>query len=152
MYFLPYRSAVHVESRWRASASSEAVDSIKQYISGRMEQWAGARPWYGGVHTQESVGSELILSAQAMTEIDSSQGHAPSATTATVLGRLASAQLPDGSWDWLDYGLEPWESKGGKVFGSTMAALALGKPLVKADSRYQAMSTRLRGDVERGSE
>ena len=31
-----------------------------------------------------------------------------------------------GSWDWLDFGLEPWEAGDGRVFGATLAALAVG--------------------------
>ena len=125
--------------------NSQTVQALSQYVTSRMDQWSNARPWYGGNHTQESQSTELILSAQAMTQLDAARGNTISPTTRKVLNNLAQAQLPDGSWDWLNYGLEPWESKGGKVFGSTMAALALGEPMVKTDPQYKEMSDRLRG-------
>jgi hypothetical protein len=127
---------------------SETANTISQYIGGRMNQWGQIRPWYTAKAAQ-SKGTELILSAQALSQIESSRGQDISPALQAVLGHLQAAQLPDGSWDWLDYGLEPWESKGGKVFGSTMAALALANPKIKADPQYREMSDRLRGYLKR---
>ena len=31
-----------------------------------------------------------------------------------------------GSWEWLDFGLQPWESKEARYFGATLAAIAVG--------------------------
>src|SRR5262249_2286988 len=31
-----------------------------------------------------------------------------------------------GSWDWLDFGLEPWEAKGARYHGAALAAVAVG--------------------------
>ncbi len=44
-----------------------------------------------------------------------------------------------GSWDWLNFGLEPWETTSSRYFGATLAALAVGtapayyKPGTNAD-------------------
>ena len=52
----------------------------------------------------------------------------PSPETRTALGILWSTQRdagPEaGSWDWLDFGLEPWEAGDGRFFGATLAARA----------------------------
>jgi len=40
--------------------------------------------------------------------------------------RLWETQRSDGAWDWLDFGLEPFETSDGAYFGATLAALAVG--------------------------
>ena len=53
-----------------------------------------------------------------------------SPATRKALDHLWSTQRGDGpeagSWDWLDFGLEPWEAGDGRVFGATLAARAVG--------------------------
>ena len=40
--------------------------------------------------------------------------------------RLWETQRADGAWDWLDFGLEPFETVDGTYYGATLAALAAG--------------------------
>ena len=50
-----------------------------------------------------------------------------------------------GAWDWLDFGLEPWESKGARYYGAALAAIAVGS----APGYYKATAdTVLDGKVE----
>ena len=54
----------------------------------------------------------------------------PSADTKKAISILWSTQLTTGehkgSWDWLNFGLEPWESTSARYLGASLAAIALG--------------------------
>jgi len=54
------------------------------------------------------------------------QLHSQSINAQGAFEQLWKAQRPDGAWDWLDFGLEPFETIDGGYFGSTLAALAVG--------------------------
>jgi squalene-hopene/tetraprenyl-beta-curcumene cyclase len=43
-------------------------------------------------------------------------------------------QRPDGAWDWLNFGLEPYETSDAVFHGATVAAMAAGSPSGKAAS------------------
>jgi squalene-hopene/tetraprenyl-beta-curcumene cyclase len=80
---------------------------------------------------QESWGTEAILSALLLALDDRRQGRqSPSDSTRRVFANLWRAQVADGdqqgSWEWLDFKLEPWESGGARYFGATLAAIAVG--------------------------
>ncbi|MGH7553399.1 MAG: prenyltransferase/squalene oxidase repeat-containing protein [Longimicrobiales bacterium] len=71
----------------------------------------------------------------------------PSASTARAISHLWDVQRGDGAWDWLDFGLEPYESPDAVFFGATMAALAVGSQpgtRASADARGQEGMERLR--------
>jgi squalene-hopene/tetraprenyl-beta-curcumene cyclase len=75
----------------------------------------------------ESRGTEATLNALILASADAAQGkREPSATTQKAFEQLWKAQRPDGAWDWLDFGLEPFETIDGGYFGATLAALAVG--------------------------
>ena len=48
-----------------------------------------------------------------------------SAVTKKALGHLWEQQQENGSWLWLDFGLNPWE-KDGAYYGASLAAVAVG--------------------------
>ena len=54
----------------------------------------------------------------------------PGETTRKAFTYLWQNQLREGplkgSWDWLQFGLDPWESPSGRYFGATLAAIAVG--------------------------
>jgi hypothetical protein len=80
---------------------------------------------------KESWGTEAVLNCFILACEDSYQGRTePSASTKTAFANLWKTQVVDGdqagSWDWLDFHLEPWESKQGRYFGAALAAIALG--------------------------
>ncbi len=80
---------------------------------------------------KESWGTEAILNAVVLAFADRSQRRrTPSASTKQAFARLWHVQASEGSqqgtWDWLDFKLEPWESPGARYYGATLAAVAVG--------------------------
>ena len=59
----------------------------------------------------------------------------PGAETRAALARLWQVQRTDGAWDWLDFGLEPYEAPDAVFHGATLAALAAGTPTGRRASR-----------------
>ncbi len=99
---------------------------------------------------KESWGTEAILNALIFSLDDRSQGRrTPSDTTRRAFANLWQAQIQTGpargAWDWLNFGLEPWESKGGQYYGAALAAVAVAT----APGYYQASADPvLKGKVE----
>jgi hypothetical protein len=80
---------------------------------------------------KESWGTEAVLNAVILAFNDRHEGRtAPSAATRRAFANLWQVQSRTGdhkgSWDWLDFGLEPWESKGARYHGAAQAAIAVG--------------------------
>src|SRR5215813_13102938 len=83
----------------------------------------------------ESRGTEAVLNALILASADAAQSRRePSAQTQKALRRLWATQRPDGAWDWLDFGLEPFETVDGAYFGATLAAVAIGIAPGSSDS------------------
>jgi squalene-hopene/tetraprenyl-beta-curcumene cyclase len=76
----------------------------------------------------------------------------PSALAKRALSILWKTQVRDGefkgSWEWLSFGMEPWEGEGGRFFGASMAAIGVGTAresgyaMADADSRAGLLSLR----------
>src|SRR5579885_1758204 len=76
----------------------------------------------------ESRGTEAVLNALVLARDDRRRGlAAPSDSTRRALRHLWAAQRkegPDaGSWDWLDFGLRPWEAGASRSYGDARAGL-----------------------------
>jgi squalene-hopene/tetraprenyl-beta-curcumene cyclase len=79
----------------------------------------------------ESWGTEAVLNALVLARDDRRRGlAAPSDSTRQALRHLWATQCKEGanagSWDWLDFGLRPWESGESRYYGTTLAAIAVG--------------------------
>jgi hypothetical protein len=75
----------------------------------------------------ESRGTEAILNALVLATADAQhEPPTPSEPTRRAFGRLWEVQRSDGAWDWLDFGLEPFETVDGAYQGATLAAFAVG--------------------------
>jgi squalene-hopene/tetraprenyl-beta-curcumene cyclase len=79
----------------------------------------------------ESWGTEAVLNALVLATDDRRRGlAAPGDATRRSLHNLWATQLKDGpeagSWDWLDFGLRPWEAGKARYYGATLAAIAVG--------------------------
>lgn len=101
------------------------LDSVRR----RVEYAESEQPYYD--HTEdkkiESRGVEAVLNAFVLTGRDLETGSPePSAPTVAAISRLWDVQRGDGAWDWLDFGLEPYETPDAVFQGATMAALAVG--------------------------
>jgi squalene-hopene/tetraprenyl-beta-curcumene cyclase len=68
----------------------------------------------------------------------------PSAPTKKALARLWETQRADGRWDWLEFGLEPWETTEAAYHGATFAAFAVGTAAGQPDTVAAAGIERLR--------
>jgi hypothetical protein len=80
---------------------------------------------------KQSRGTEAILNSLILALDDRLQGRAqPSDDTKKALTILWSTQITEGqdkgSWDWLNFGTEPWEADGGRYMGAALAAIAAG--------------------------
>jgi squalene-hopene/tetraprenyl-beta-curcumene cyclase len=79
----------------------------------------------------ESWGTEAVLNALVLASDDRRRGlSAPSAPTQQAMRNLWATQRKDGvdagSWDWLDFGLRPWEASEARYYGAALAAIAVG--------------------------
>jgi hypothetical protein len=80
---------------------------------------------------KQSRGTEAILNALVLSFDDRAQGRRqPSADAKKAFEILWATQITQGqhtgSWEWLNFGTEPWESDGGRYMGAAMAAIAVG--------------------------
>jgi squalene-hopene/tetraprenyl-beta-curcumene cyclase len=93
----------------------------------------------------ESRGTEAVLNAVILTSADAARDlREPSAPTKKALARLWETQRPDGRWDWLEFGLEPWETTEATYHGATFAAFAAGTAKGSHDAAATAGIERLR--------
>jgi squalene-hopene/tetraprenyl-beta-curcumene cyclase len=80
---------------------------------------------------KQSRGTEAVLNALILARDDRLEGRAESsAETRKALSILWSTQLTEGerrgSWEWLNFGMDPWESNNSPFFGACLAAIAVG--------------------------
>src|SRR5579859_4334223 len=92
----------------------------------RVDTYDTHEPLYKGKEEQ-SRGTEAVLNLLILAGEDARQKFpAPSEPTRKALNELWKEQRPDGAWEWLDFGNEPYESSDSVFFGATLAALAVG--------------------------
>jgi squalene-hopene/tetraprenyl-beta-curcumene cyclase len=93
----------------------------------------------------ESRGTEAVLNAVILTSADAAKNlREPSTVTKKALARMWETQRPDGRWDWLEFGLEPWETTEAVYHGATFAAFAAGTASSPQDAAATAGIERLR--------
>jgi squalene-hopene/tetraprenyl-beta-curcumene cyclase len=110
----------------------------------------------------ESWGTESVLNALILSLNDKRIGlRAPSDSTRDALRNLWGRQQGDGpdagSWDWLDFGLRPWEASEARYYGAVLAAIAAGtapgylgaKPDEKLLAGVDRLRTYFRGHFEK---
>lgn len=100
-----------------------------------------ALPFYGkntDTKTKESHATESVLNALALTFDDLEGGGELSASTKAALDRMWAQQSATGAWAWLEFGLEPWETR--NDWGVAMAAMVAGK-IPENTSSAQAAGT-----------
>ncbi len=120
----------------------------------RVENYATHQPLYDHDERKktESRGTEAVLNALILASADAAQSRRePSGSTQQALKYLWETQRPDGAWDWLDFGLEPFETVDGAYYGATLAALAIGSAPGSSKSQTAETSAgveRLRGHLK----
>lgn len=125
----------------KVTGVSEATEFEKRFLDQRrqrVQKWKeldspkiGLFYDFNEQKKKESWGTEAVLNALVLAWDDFYQKkERPSDATRQAFANLWRIQLPKGeqkgSWDWLNFGLEPWESKDGRFIGAAMAAIAVG--------------------------
>ncbi|MBI3263975.1 MAG: hypothetical protein HYZ58_12620 [Acidobacteria bacterium] len=111
-----------------ASAATPHETRIVEEATRRVETYGTHQLLYESNEAKktESRGTEAVLNALILATADAGQDRrAPSGATRMALARLWETQRPDGAWDWLDFGLEPFETVDAVYYGATVAALAV---------------------------
>jgi len=92
----------------------------------RVETYESHEPLYKSKEEQ-SRGTEAVLNLLILTGEDARLNRRmPSGSTRKALDELWKEQRPDGAWDWLDFGNEPYESGDSVFYGAALAAIAVG--------------------------
>ncbi|MGE0360911.1 MAG: hypothetical protein AB7H93_06085 [Vicinamibacterales bacterium] len=133
------------------SAPTAHEERILDTARRRVTHVATQQPYYD--HTEakkvESRGVEAVLNALVLTQYDTlGRSGTGSEATRAAIARLWEVQRADGAWDWLNFGLEPYEANDSVFHGATLAALAVGtSPGMYASKNEQGQAglARLRG-------
>jgi squalene-hopene/tetraprenyl-beta-curcumene cyclase len=119
------------------SGPSTAEDRLVASARLRSEHWAELdSPRFELMYDHEerkkveSRGTEAVLNALILARDDANRGRAePSPATRSAFRHLWATQATEGfdagSWDWLNFGLGPWEANGSRAFGAALASIAV---------------------------
>jgi hypothetical protein len=124
-----------------AGWQNSMVPKIESYSKMRLADWENIRPWYGSqgdAKGSEALGSEAILAASLLTEIDIARGQSASNATYQAVSRMLELQNSDGAISWLNFSLQPLESTTARIFGASLARIALSRS--KLDAKYEFTS------------
>lgn len=133
-------------------AKVPAADTARKSFEARVSEGiAGtATPFYGKdaqAKVKESHATEAVLNAAALSLDDLGAGRALSASTKSALDRMWSQQRADGAWDWLEFSLEPWETR--NDWGAAMAALVAGSVPAGTSTTQAAGTTKVIGYLKK---
>lgn len=127
---VPYalsRPALRREMHVSAATPQEA--RLLEEVVGRVETYDTHQLLYdfNEDKKKESRGTEAVLNSLVLASADADRNrNDPSESTRKAFLRMWETQRSDGAWDWLDFGLEPFESADSAYHGATLAALAVG--------------------------
>jgi squalene-hopene/tetraprenyl-beta-curcumene cyclase len=147
---MPY---VMARFSFEGAMDAPAMINIRERVLSRVKLGADAKPWYHSDAEQrtdakaaQSLGSESVVNASILVAYDSRTAKTLAPETRKALDLMLSRQKKDGSWAWLDYSMEPWESADAKYYGAALAAVTLGSAGGYAsESSHRAQVDRLRG-------
>jgi squalene-hopene/tetraprenyl-beta-curcumene cyclase len=121
-----------------ATAPTEFEDKLLGQVKRRVEHWDAldTPAWtlmydFNDDKKKESWGTEAVIDALVLAQDDRQASRtAPSDATRQAFEHLWQRQIREGdqagSWDWLDFGYEPWEAGGARYYGAALAAIAVG--------------------------
>lgn len=124
--------------RSAAGGASEFEQKLLNQVRSRVEAWAELdtpklRLLYdfNERKKKESWGTEAVNNVAVLAFDDRYQGQTePSGSTRRAFANLWQVQTQTGdlagSWDWLDFAYEPWESPNARYTGAALAAIAVG--------------------------
>ncbi len=95
----------------------------------------------------QSRGTEAVFNALILARDDAEHDRkAISEKTRSAFRHLWASQITEGdnrgSWDWLNFGLEPWEATGSRAFGASLAAIAVSSAPGYRDENLDDRATR----------
>lgn len=147
-------------------APTEHERNLLTHVKRRVDSWKDldTPPYklfydFDEAKKKESWGTEGVWNAVVLSFDDAHQGKGtPSDVTRRALANLWQVQTPTGddkgSWDWLNFGLEPWESKSARYHGAALAAIAVGTApgyyIAGKDADLDAHVTSLSDYLKRG--
>lgn len=127
---LPY-----VLSRGIDSKSRSNFDKFQKLAVEKVEN-PSAQPWYAADYQgRNSKPTEAVMNALTLLMYDSANGQPVKAVTKKAVDRILENLDADGHIHWLDFHLEPFESKNGELWGNSMAVLAV--EMAKKNSDYR---------------
>lgn len=131
---LPYalaRSSLRSALAERGPTANELrlVDNVTK----RVRLWKDEGPYYSGTgydgKIDESRATEAVLNALILANYDAHRGQLSDDGRA-AFDNMWELQRNDGnkrgSWNWLQFNLEPWEAKDSSYYGASLAAIAVG--------------------------
>lgn len=132
-------------------AKTPAADEARARFEARVAEAAAgtAVPFYGSDGDdkgKQSHATEAVLNAAALSLDDVGSGKPLGASTTSALDRMWAEQRADGTWDWLEFGLEPWETR--NDFGAALAAVVTGSIPVSSTDAQAAGTTKLVGYIQ----
>lgn len=121
----------------------------------RVQIWNDAAPYYndnedGPNKSAQSRATESVLNAFILASSDAQGGTLSEDTRAAFASMWALQQAEGhakGSWQWQDFDLKPWESRGAQYYGAALAAVAVAT----APENYRA-TTEIQNNVRMLSE
>lgn len=132
-------------------AMTATADAVRARFEARVsEAVAGTAVAFYGQNGDEKVvqshATESVLNAAALALDDIGNGLALSDAAKSALERMWSQQRADGTWDWLEFRLEPWETR--NDFGAGIAALVAGSVPADTTASQSAGTSKLAGYVQ----
>lgn len=108
-------------------------------------------PFYGKEgddKTIESIATESVLNAASLALVDLGKGEPLGDSAKSALDEMWEQQGADGSWAWLEFGLEPWETR--NDFGVGIAALVAGRVPADTSAKQAAGVAKIKSYVAKG--
>jgi hypothetical protein len=96
------------------AVATPIADKARGLFAARVAEGDSATPFYGNngdAKTHESAGTESLLNAAALAVDDRWSGKPLSAEALAAVDRMWGQQQDSGTWDWLQFNLEPWETR-----------------------------------------
>jgi squalene-hopene/tetraprenyl-beta-curcumene cyclase len=146
---VPYALARPALRRAMGQASPTALETrLVDEVTRRVETYGSHElaNAFDDEKKKESRGTEAVLNALVLANRDArDRSHRLSDATRIAFDHLWEVQRRDGTWDWLQFGLEPFESVNSWYYGATLAALAITRaPALPTDTATAKGVERLR--------
>jgi hypothetical protein len=113
----------------KATGASQATPQESRLLDEairRVDTYGNQEPFYKD-KDEQSFGTEAVLNLFILASADARQNRQTgSGPTRKALDELWKEQRADGAWEWLDFGLEPYESTDSTYYGAALAAMAVG--------------------------